>query len=111
MGCSKTANTMGSITIMAYFTVTNINGTADLSPKDGSSSWLEYWENATGREAGHCHRWKCTVPATDGSHVMVQGHGQTWYIVPLCHTDNMSRESFTVSGPLVSATDPKNILW
>ena len=81
-----------------------------------SGNWIRYWENATGLAAGNCHRLDCpqhNPPATDGAHVQLVDHpSNKWYIVPLCHYCNCQHgEVFWVNGPLVSATDPKDILW
>ena len=79
-------------------------------------NWIRYWENATGLSAGNCHRRDCPnypAKATDGSHVqLVDYPTNKWYIVPLCHDCNCKPGAvFYVTGPLVSVTDPKDILW
>jgi hypothetical protein len=78
-------------------------------------NWIRYWEDATGLPAGKCHRVDCLdnhPDATDGAHVqLVDANDRSWYIVPLCHRCNCQYgEVFYVTGPLVSATDPKVIL-
>lgn len=79
----------------------------------GYSSWVEYWEKATGLKANWCHRTDCQSIAEDGAHVQLDSpYNNRWYIVPLCHYHNCQfGEHFTVEGPLVSATDPSIILW
>ena len=78
--------------------------------------WLNYWEDATGLDAGNCHRVFClngtNTPATDGAHVQLDGsEDKRWWIVPLCHKCNCQFGAhFLVRGPLVSATDPTVIL-
>jgi len=79
-------------------------------------NWIRYWEDASGLPAGNCHRTDCPnnpTKATDGAHVqLVDYASQKWYIVPLCHDCNCKRGAiFYVRGPLVSVTDPKDILW
>ncbi len=75
--------------------------------------WLDYWENATGLSAGYCHKVDCINKATDGAHVQLDDpFDDKWYIVPLCHECNCQFGAhFYVTGPLVSATDPTDILW
>lgn len=78
--------------------------------------WLDYWEKATGQNAGYCHRVDClngsTEPATDGAHVQLDApNDDRWWIVPLCHKCNCQYGAhFYVNGPLVSVVDPKVIL-
>lgn len=86
--------------------------------REGSrpGNWIRYWENATGLPAGSCHRVDCPCNhplATDGAHVqLVDYPSNKWYIVPLCHYCNCQHgEVFYVRGPLVSVTDPNDILW
>ena len=79
--------------------------------RDGS--WLKYWEDATGKKAFFCHNSSCYATATDGAHVqLADSTNRKWYIVPLCHKCNCQfGQGLTVTGPLVSATNPKIILW
>lgn len=79
----------------------------------GYSSWIEYWEKATGRKAGLCHVTSCFSKATDGAHVQLDNpFDNRWYIVPMCHFHNCQFGAhLTVEGPLVAATDPSVILW
>ena len=76
-------------------------------------NWIRYWENATGLKAGTCHYRGCPDKATDGAHVLLADpFNNKWYIVPLCHLHNCQfGRTFWVDGPLVSVTDPKDILW
>lgn len=113
MGCSKTANYMGSINIMVY-TVKNINGTgSNASLPAGYASWIDFWEQQTGKKADACKRIGCfNRQNLDGAHVQVEGHGNYWYIVPLCHSDNMKKEQqILVQGPLVPVNESLRILW
>ena len=84
------------------YTVTNIKGNSsrDVLPS-GFTSWIDYWEKKTGKKAMFCTCANCTRFAHEGAHVNVDGHGNYWYIVPLCHAHNESTRTFTVEGPLV----------
>lgn len=82
----------------------------------GYTSWLDYWEKATKEHARWCHNVDCSGflrTATDGAHVQLDDPtNNKWYIVPLCHSCNCQFGAyFVVRGPLVSATDPNDILW
>lgn len=83
--------------------------------KEGSrdGNWLQYWEEATGLKANLCKNLFCNEKATDGSHVqLANSTNRKWYIIPLCHRCNCHfGEELTVIGPLVSVTDPQDILW
>jgi hypothetical protein len=93
------------------YLVTNIKGSSDIAPHPkGYSSWLDYWECQSGQKVNLCKRIYCNDKATDGAHVQVEGYGNYWYIVPLCHADNMSPIPFVVTGPLVPINDKLPIL-
>lgn len=83
---------------------------------EGYISWLDYWEKCTSKKATFCHRIDCKnsvlALAEDGAHVQLDNPNDNhWYIVPLCHKCNCQfGDSFSVSGPLVRATDPSYIL-
>lgn len=79
----------------------------------GYSSWLDYWERATGLKSGYCHEIGCLNLATDGAHVQLDdSYDKRWYIVPMCHPHNCQfGVHLTVEGPLVAATDPSVILY
>lgn len=88
------------------------------APPNGYMSWLDYWKKATGQKAIWCHQTNCLnnslALATDGAHVQLDSeyNDNRWWIVPLCHLCNTQfGADFSVSGPLVSATDPTEILW
>ena len=88
--------------IYMTYTVTNIKGNSsrDVLPS-GFTSWIDFWEKKTGRKAVFCNCASCIRFAHEGAHVNVDGHGNYWYIVPLCHAHNESTRTFTVEGPLV----------
>lgn len=93
------------------YTVTNIKGNSsrDVLPS-GYSSWIDYWEKKTRKKAVFCSNTRCTKFAKEGAHVRVAGHGDYWYIVPLCHMHNESPYTFTVEGPLVPVNPEMPIL-
>ena len=97
---------------MAKYTVSNINGDSKTAVlPSGYSSWIDFWEKKTGLKRGICKHETCLSAATDGAHVNVSGHGNYWYIVPLCHKHNLSSDSFKVNGPLVPVNPDLSILW
>lgn len=87
------------------YLVTNLH-----EKRDGN--WIRFWEQATGRKAGLCHRVDCFgEDATDGAHVKLAGGPNKWYIVPLCHKCNCQfGATFEVWGPLVPVNGGE-ILW
>lgn len=96
---------------MTYI-VTNVNGSVSKAVlPSGYSSWIDFWQKKTGMTASICHCTTCWQKATDGAHVNVVGFGNYWYIVPLCHTHNLSGDSFEVCGPLVPVNPNLSILW
>ena len=103
---------MGSIKIMSIQTIKNIKGTADNNPPVGYSSWIDFWEKKSGEKATFCHKVLCTNGGKlDGAHVQIEGYGFSWYIVPLCHPDNMAGGSFRAFGPFVPVNPDNNIIW
>lgn len=94
------------------YKISNISGSSSkASLPTGYSSWIDFWEKKSGRKATYCKCTTCLKSATDGAHVYVEGHGQSWYITPLCHEHNMSTDSFWVEGPLVPVNENLSILW
>ena len=84
----------------------------NLREGDSDGNWIRYWEKATGKKASFCHKVGCLAKATDGAHVQLSNSSnRKWYIVPLCHKCNCQfGEELTVTGPLVSVSDPTDIL-
>lgn len=97
---------------MSIETVKNIKGTAEAAPV-GYSYWKAFWEAKTGKTASSCHKIGCTnwSDRIVGAHVQIEGYGNYWYIVPLCHPDNMSNGSFRAMGPFVPVNPDRSIIW
>lgn len=98
---------------MSIQTVTNIKGTADNNPPAEYSSWKDFWEKKTNKKASYCHKVFCDTEDETivGAHVMLEGYGNYWYIVPLCNTDNVSGGTFRASGPFVPVNPNMPIIW
>lgn len=72
--------------------VENVPGTGeDRCTRCGS--WIEHWENLSGKKRSLCAKKGCLMPAIDGAHVYVDGNCREIYIVPLCHSCNTSEKS------------------
>ena len=83
--------------------VKNASGTSRWTkPSTGESSWLEYWENQTGKKATRCGATDChsTGPLV-GAHVKKVFGGDELYITPLCTSCNQSSDNFWVDTDLV----------
>lgn len=75
-------------------TLTNVNGTSQLSCSCGS--WLEHWEKFSGTKATYCSVTTCYNKANlVGAHVQKQGDSK-WYICPLCNSHNQSDDDLVV---------------
>ncbi len=89
-GCSKVQKLLNT-NFMSIFKVHNLAEGTRPAPV-GYSSWLDYWEKATGMKANWCHRvdWSQRLAkATDGAHVSLNNPNHNlWYIVPLRHKCN-----------------------
>ena len=97
---------------MAKYRVSNISNTTERAALPaGYSSWIDFWEKKTGLSAGLCRCTSCFEKAIDGAHVYVEGHGTSWYIVPLCRSHNHVQGTFEVNGPLVPVNPANTILW
>lgn len=69
-------------------TVRNIRGTSD-----SKGNWLERWKNENGyrpSDSVHCCVKDCPHRATDGAHVLKDGSGKHQFIVPMCHSHNLT---------------------
>ena len=67
-------------------------------PKDGSKSWIEYWERYSGyKKQSFCRDCRCTTTDDNplvGAHVKkVEGNDNTIYIVPTCKKCNTAGAS------------------
>lgn len=68
--------------------VKNIRGTSDTRK---SQSLLGEWMEYTGTtRRPHCAVVGCPHAATDGAHVIITESGLKQYIVPMCHSHNMT---------------------
>ncbi len=85
--------------------VKNVNGSGRFENPKGYNTWLDYWENQSGKTA-----WRCS--ATDchkigrinlvGAHVCkVSSYDARWYIVPLCKGCNNRTDEFYVDEELI----------
>lgn len=83
--------------------VKNARGTSRWSkPTTGENSWLEYWENQTGKSATHCGATDChSTGRLVGAHVQKVFGGNELYITPLCISCNQRLDSFGVDTELV----------
>lgn len=78
--------------------VHNIKGTSDRTPKDGSTSWIDFWKRKKGYEPPFCCCETCSeMQNLVGAHVQQSGNGTRdyWYILPLCKKHN--NPNFTAS--------------
>ena len=79
--------------------VKNASGTSRYNAPAGYSSWLEYWDDKSGKTASECSAIDCDVKGREnlvGAHVKkVYGGDNHSYIVPLCRECNMRTDEFT----------------
>ena len=48
-------------------------------------SWLQHWENNSGKKAENCSVLNCSQKAEVGGHVQKRGvSDNNWYIIPIC---------------------------
>jgi len=78
---------------MAYINIRNKKGTSGNTPADGSSSWLEFWENKKGKKATICEVRGCYGNPDVGGHVIKDGQGSKEYILPMSYGCNNKDES------------------
>ena len=83
--------------------VKNVNGSSRWKkPSTGEDSWLEYWENMTGRRASCCGAVDChSSSSLVGAHVQDVYGGNEIYITPLCTSCNNRTDFFYVDTELV----------
>lgn len=83
--------------------VKNARGTSRWpKPTTGENSWLEYWENQTGKSATHCGATDChSTGRLVGAHVQKVFGGNELYITPLCISCNQRLDNFGVDTELV----------
>jgi hypothetical protein len=55
----------------------------------GCESWLQHWENNSGKKADTCSALNCSNNAEVGGHVQKRnGDDNRWYIIPICKSCN-----------------------
>jgi hypothetical protein len=91
--------------------VKNVNGSSRFSSPTGYSSWLDYWEDKSGKTAWRCSATDCKLYGRInlvGAHVQKSySTDQHWYIVPLCKSCNARTDVFEVDAELVPV--PSNL--
>ncbi len=85
--------------------VKNVNGSSRFDSPAGYSSWLDYWEDKSGKTASRCSATDCHRLGRHnlvGAHVQkVFGTDKSWYIVPLCRECNTRTDEFYTDETLV----------
>ena len=91
--------------------VKNVNGSSRFGSPSGYTSWLEYWEDKSGKKAWRCSAIDCHKTGRwnlVGAHVQkANSYDQSWYIVPLCTSCNNRTDEFYVDETLVPV--PSNL--
>lgn len=91
--------------------VKNVSGSSRFNCPSGYDSWLDYWEQKTGKSAYFCSAIDCQRVGRSnlvGAHVQkVGGYDLKWYIVPLCLSCNKRTDEFYVDEALVPV--PSNL--
>lgn len=91
--------------------VKNVNGSGRFACPADYDSWLDYWEEQSGKTAWRCSAIDCHLNGRDnlvGAHVQkVYGTDKSWYIVPLCRGCNNRTDEFYVDEELVPV--PSNL--
>jgi hypothetical protein len=55
------------------------------SPTCGCKTWLQHWENNSGKNAKTCSALDCSQAAEVGGHVQKRNvNDDSWYIIPIC---------------------------
>lgn len=91
--------------------IKNVSGSSRFDSPAGYDSWLDYWEDKSGKTAGRCSAIDCHMKGRSnlvGAHVQkVYGTDKSWYIVPLCSGCNSRSDEFYVDEVLVPV--PSNL--
>lgn len=88
--------------------VKNVIGSSRFPSPSGYNSWLDYWEQKTGKKAYFCAATDCWAQDLVGAHVQkVNSADRRWYIVPLCRGCNNRTDEFYVNETLVPV--PSNL--
>jgi hypothetical protein len=68
---------------------TNVSG----SESDRRSSWIAYWTEMTGRNAGTCAYFGCSNQADVGGHLFLARYSREYtYIAPICYSCNNQKD-------------------
>lgn len=93
------------LVIIMITKVKNASGTSRYDAPEGYGSWLEYWEEKSGKTAWRCSATDCHQIGRSnlvGAHVkIVDGSDNHSYIVPLCRECNMRTDEFYVDEVLI----------
>lgn len=93
---------------MSWTKVKNVNGSGRYSAPNGYSSWLEYWEDKTGKKVSICGASGCNNKDLVGAHVQkANSTDKSWYVTPLCRSCNGRTDEFDVYWDLVPV--PSNL--
>ena len=91
--------------------VTNVSGSSRFARPAGYDSWLDYWEDKSGKTAWRCSATDCHIIGRwnlVGAHVQkVYGTDKSWYIIPLCGDCNNRTDEFYVDETLIPV--PSNL--
>lgn len=91
--------------------IKNVNGSSRFASPAGYDTWLDYWEDKSGKSAWRCSATNCHKFGRSnlvGAHVQkVNGYDHSWYIVPLCRSCNNRTDEFYVDEELVPV--PSNL--
>lgn len=96
--------------------IKNVVGSSKVSykPKNGASSWLEYWSMGANQVLSDAMLYICpgcgkTVNKSqlDGCHVQKNDfRDQSWYIVPLCNSCNQRTDMIDIGNLTMVPVNP-----
>lgn len=77
--------------------VRNVNGDAKRSKQCACGTWLNHWENCTGKSLpSSCYVTGCTRTDLVGAHITKVAGDNTQYIVPICKACNNNPDDFKI---------------